>query len=299
MRNILHSLQKNKSLLCLPWVLCGTAHGAEVPFCDLGDVHKECIVDVIRSHGNDDGFIVTYESLNGYRWYKDDQSLTLSGAFGLAQANCLFSSWSDERIMTNGLSRCYIYPAEDSSTDFASISTVFSNGSFFDDQVCRFMLVKRQNAPLKTRFRPFRSRSKLSSEIVTWDSVWDYEVRPGIKMVDKSQFMAAFSNNVYTINGGMFVLKEEAALNIVKHDFRRGRVNVGSEFVVKTRPRLGDAVIIDPREISEVVYWLWRRKGKTDEYAGFVKAHPELFEPIASEDEFRTELGRRLIGTWK
>jgi len=113
--------------------------------------------------------------------------------------------------------------------------------------------------------------------------------------IDKKKFDETFANDVFMrCFCGPFGIREETAKKILEHDVKDAELRTPNK-----RNAFRKLVYLDGREISEVVYWLWRRKGKAGEYAGFVKAHPELFEPIVDVSEFRTELGRRLLGTWK
>ena len=123
-------------------------------------------------------------------------------------------------------------------------------------------------------------------------NVWD------VRGIEESKYMSEFSNRVFKIcRIGFFGIPFASAVAFVNNTATRQ--DDAKELRIEPTPKTAHLNVLDPREISEVVYWLWKRKGKTEEYAGFVKAHPELFEPIAGEEEFRTELGRRLIGTWK
>lgn len=306
MKDILRSLAKIDAIVVALFALsgwcAGSAKAKDMAFEFLDERDKKLVAADIMATGDDVGFAVAYESGRGYKWYKDETSLPLASSFGLAQANIIISSMSNEIRMTNGLVRCYIYESgEHLRRGHVDQSCDDYHGEpVFNDCVCRFALVKLQKTPMRSRFRPFRARSKLASpDLVDWDSVWDYEIRPGVKVFDKQQFLSVFSNNVYKVSGGMFAVDMGVAKKIVTHDFRRGCSAPAEGHCVATTPRLGNIAILNGREISEVVYWLWNRKGKVDEYANFVKSHPELFEPIADVSEFKTELGKRLLGTWK
>ena len=113
--------------------------------------------------------------------------------------------------------------------------------------------------------------------------------------IDRKKFDEVFANHVFMrCFCGPFGIEEETAKKIIEHDAKGAELRMP-----KQQSGFGKLVYLDGREISEVVYWLWKRKGKTGEYSDFVKAHSELFEPIAAVSEFRTELGNRLLGTWK
>ena len=152
----------------------------------------------------------------------------------------------------------------------------------------RLEFLNKVSSPKAERFRNITVVLEGEKKQVTFESViQDFHI-------DKAKFSRVFANQVYMrCPCGPFGVEDGVARNIQAHDA------AGVKPSVPRVPGGGSLVSLNAREISEVVYWLWRRKGKTDEYAGFVKAHPELFEPIAGEEEFRTELGRRLIGTWK
>ena len=305
MKGILHSLLIIDAVWAfLPLVACltCTVRAGDIAYGSLDAGAKQCVVADIVEVGGDCEFVVAYESGLGYRWYRDKTFLPLAASFGLAQANVIISSDTCEIKMTNGLSRCYVYAAaERLGRDLNGPKGYgLRSATVFDDGVCRFVLVKPQKDPIQSRFRPFRARSRLATPaLIDGTSVWDYEIRPGVKVVNRRQFLSVFSNNVYKVSGGMFAVEMDVAVKVVEHDFRRGFQSSETERRVARTPRFGDIIVLNGREISEVVYWLWRRKAKPDEYAHFVKAHPELFEPIADVSEFKTELGRRLLDARK
>lgn len=272
-----------------------------LPFAALDENLKSCIIDELRGSDHNLDFLVTYESLSGYRWYKDETFLQAASRFGLTRANCVLSSSRRCAPMTNGMSRCYIYESDTllrfGKSDYGHMSYFYA--PIHNDCVCRLVFVKPQNIPLKDHFRPFGVESNGKKKVVGFDAVWDYEIAPGVKLVDKPVFLSTFSNNVYKITGCAFAVKKEIALETVRHDYRKGQANVGMEHNVREVPRFGDIAVLDRREISEVVYWLWQRKGNTGEYDAFVEDHPELFEPISGPGDFTTELGKRLLGTWE
>lgn len=105
--------------------------------------------------------------------------------------------------------------------------------------------------------------------------------------------MSEFKARVFKMcDGGGFIVDYATALSLVGEN-----VGTNARIVKKKWDRqiyLSD-VILNAREISEIVYWLWHRDGKVSKYPELCKRHPELFEPISRLDDFKTEIGRMLV----
>lgn len=101
------------------------------------------------------------------------------------------------------------------------------------------------------------------------------------KGIDKDAFLSTFSNTVHKIcDSGVFAIKPKQKKETVS--------NV-----------IGEIISLSPREISEVVYWLWLRDGKEGKYPELSRRNPELFEPIGDISEFKTEIGHMLVARSK
>ena len=149
--------------------------------------------------------------------------------------------------------------------------------------------IVKVTTPIKERFTAVEAVVNGERRCTTYESAFaDFNI-------DKAKFDEVFAKQVFMrCHCGLFGVEHSTAKRIMDHDAGGNKLEL-SQAKVQSR----GLIFLDGREISEMVYWLWQRKGKVDEYDSFVKAHPELFEPIAGEEDFRTELGRRLIGTWK
>jgi len=195
----------------------------------------------------------------------------------------------------NGL--CYVYqsdPEFKTKNEWRPLGLgtqrVYNKFGSIDDAKMAIFFVEKVKSPKPERFR---------NETINFDGATSRKVTFETAVedlgIDKKKFDETFANDVFMrCFCGPFGIREETAKKILEHDVKDAELRTPNK-----RNAFRKLVYLDGREISEVVYWLWRRKGKAGEYAGFVKAHPELFEPIADVSEFRTELGRRLLGTWK
>ena len=255
---------------------------------------KTGIVHGIQNYPPDVEFAVIAVKTDLRSLFKTARSqMPYFSSFGLRLASPVITGFAS----TNNLDELlFIYDSEGQNREvwgWRPISSAIGPAPYDGDaEYCdgrmRLEFLNKVSSPKAERFRNITVVLEGEKKQVTFESViQDFHI-------DKAKFSRVFANQVYMrCPCGPFGVEDGVARNIQAHDA------AGVKPSVPRVPGGGSLVSLNAREISEVVYWLWRRKGKTDEYAGFVKAHPELFEPIAGEEEFRTELGRRLIGTWK
>lgn len=181
------------------------------------------------------------------------------------------------------------FSANDAWRPLGVVDEIYSRQNSFYDGVMKLLFIEQITKPIPERF----DTATIVIEGRRWKPTFETAINDF--NIDKTTFDEVFANHVYMrCQCGPFDIEDETAVNIAAHDARG----------MDTRATIGNAksecrVSLNRREISETVYWLWNRKGKVDEYASFVKSHPELFEPIADVSEFKTELGKRLLGTWK
>ena len=181
------------------------------------------------------------------------------------------------------------FSANDAWRPFEAANEIYTRQNSFYDGVMKLLFMEQITAPIPERF----DTATIVMEGRRWNPTFETAIDDF--NIDKATFDEVFANHVYMrCQCGPFDIEEDTAANIGAHDASGmdARASIGN-----TKPEC--RVTLNRREISETVYWLWNRKGKVDEYASFVKSHPELFEPIADVSEFKTELGKRLLGTWK
>ena len=300
MKFIRHTLTKFSMTVLFACVMqmCSNA-GSDLSPEDIdGRLPNKVIADAILQWPKEGTeFFLTYENKQCYRDGKMDMPMRHAFVFGLVPANVLFSSVvTPHETQDEDGETLYFYDAISPS---ARRRSTYMNSDFYYPQfslkrcVCRIVFAHREVSPdfsyLQALTMPMKNGK---CEKLSPANVWD------VRGIEESKYMSEFSNRVFKIcRIGFFGIPFASAVAFVNNTATRQ--DDAKELRIEPTPKTAHLNVLDPREISEVVYWLWKRKGKTEEYAGFVKTHPELFEPIAGEEEFRTELGRRLIGTWK
>lgn len=166
----------------------------------------------------------------------------------------------------------------------------YHRSNHFHDGMMKLIFMEQVTMPLAERF------DNNTSIVINGRSVKpSFETALADFNIDKRILNEVFEDRVFMrCYCGPFGIEEKTAKCVLMHNADDVGIRTSLE-----KEKFKDLLILSRREISEVIYWLWERKGRSGEYVDFVKGHPELFVLIDDIRDFKTMIGKMLVGFWE
>ena len=272
---------------------CAVDAQAVVAFRMTDSSIKESVVQSIQNYCQNVTFAILFDSKK-LTFSRQNHILPQFWRFGLVAAESMIDSrWADGipiPSLDQNLLFCYESDRH-SKLDMNDDTINYCGSASFSLGMCRIFFMTPQRSIIESRYDaieliPGGRVSTSLTKFLSKDSNRDY-------------YAGAFSNRVFkTCDGGAFSVDYKCAEKALKDKLSlsedEGQLCAIAKREWDSQLYLGD-VVLGGREISEIVYWLWKRDGKVGKYPELCKRHPELFEPISGLDDFKTEIGRMLV----
>ena len=277
---------RNRFLFTLLCVLVSRYAAGAMLFDTLESAMRESVVNSIERYATNVTFAITVKKPNIVA--RADSVIPFAWRFGLEETDSIVDSRLFDNIVPPAQEPGLLLVYESdrhTKVDLNHPPSGYVGSPIFEYGICRIVFLERQTTPIKERFS--ESDYVLNAEKVPFERFFD------VFSINRNNFMSEFKARVFKMcDGGGFIVDYATALSLVGEN-----VGTNARIVKKKWDRqiyLSD-VILNAREISEIVYWLWHRDGKVSKYPELCKRHPELFEPISGLDDFKTEIGRMLV----
>lgn len=274
------------------WSLC-TGVYAVTPFDSAASITKKSIVTSIERYPTNVSFSVIYSL--PIHFDRCEKIFPSAWRFGLvAVESSIDSRWADGLLFpVRERDLLFLYESNrHASIDINHWPSEYCGAYEFELGSCRIVFSTWRGAPDKKRYIS-RELIPCGELDVPFEQFWKS------KGIDKAMHLRAFQERAFAMcDGGAYELDFESAMRVVRA-VRSSRADSGNisdpDKKAWKSQSYGNDVELNSREISEIVYWLWKRDGKVGKYPELCKRHPELFEPISGLDDFKTEIGRMLV----
>ena len=280
---------------CMLIFLCSC--GAE-KFRITAQQNKESVARSIIGYAANVSFAILYHP-NRIAFDRCERVLPHAWRFGLSEVESIIDSrWADGiKMPLEDINLLFLYESDRcSNVGRGKQIHAYVGSPHFMPGICRIVFMTAQGKPIQERY----SQQELMPGgvcVIPFEKFWS------AKRISQNQFMETFSCHVFKIcDGGAFTVEYGCAQRVL-HNMRH---SAGSAALYDEPNKdswnnqlyLND-VVLDGREISEIVFWLWSRDGKAATYPELCRRHPELFEPIRGFNEFKSEIGQMLLAHGK
>ena len=266
---------------------------AVTPFSAAASNIRESIVASIARYPTNVSFSVIY--VLPIHFHRCETVFPSAWRFGLQDVESIIDSrWADGlRVPEQERDLLFLYESNrHASIDMNFCPSEYFGAYAFELRSCRIVFLTWRGKPDRRRYDSRELVPGRQLE-VPYEDFWRY------KGIDKTMHLRAFRDRAFAMcDGGAFEVDYESAVRVVcaAKSTRAGcsALPEPDKKAWKSQSYDND-VELNSREISEIVYWLWKRDGKVGKYPELCKRHPELFEPISGLDDFKTEIGRMLV----